>query len=296
MNVFVTGASGFVGSAVVRELLAAGHAVVGMARSESGAQKIVQAGATVHMADLEDVDSICSGLTDCDAVIHTAFNHDFTQFKANCELDRRVITAIGKALAGSGRPLVVTSGTGLLRSETPITEDVVPPSSEVVPRAATEEAASLVAAMGVPTYVVRLPPTVHGAGDHGFVPMLINIAREKGRAAYVGEGLNTWAAVHRFDAARLYRAIVEQKPAQRIFHAAAEPGILFRDIAAAIGSGLEVPVVSISPAEAEAHFGWFAHFAAMGSLTSSKKTQELLGWTPVEAGLLEDLASGVYFQ
>lgn len=295
MRVFVTGASGFVGSAIVQELLQAGHQVLGLARSDSAAGKLIQAGAEVHRGDLNDLDSIRQGTEHCDAVIHTAFNHDFSRFKANCEDDRQVILAIGSALAGSGRPLVITSGVGILHYDRLVTEEDQPAAADVTPRAASEEAAHTVAAQGVNTYIVRLPPTVHGAGDHGFIPMVIGMDKEKGESAYIGAGNNRWPAVHRLDAAVLYRLIIEKQPQQKVFHAVAEEGILFREIAAAIGQGLQLPTVSKTGADAEAHFGWFTHFAGMDCPSSSKQSRESLGWEPVQQGLMADLASGVYF-
>lgn len=295
MRVFVTGASGFVGSAIVQELLQAGHQVIGLARSDSAAEKLIKAGAEVHRGDLNDLESIRKGTEHCDAVIHTAFNHDFSRFKANCEDDRRVILALGAALAGTGCPLVITSGVGLLNYGRLVTEEDQPAASDVIPRAASEEAAHAVAAQGVNTYIVRLPPTVHGAGDHGFIPMVIGMDKEKGESAYIGSGDNRWPAVHRFDAAVLYRLIIEKQPQQKTFHAVAEEGIRFREIATAIGEGLHLPTVSKDGEDAAAHFGWFVHFAGLGCPASSEQSRESLGWEPVHPGLMEDLASGVYF-
>lgn len=295
MRVFVTGASGFVGSAVVKELLQAGHQVLGMVRSDSGAEAVKQAGAEPFRGDIYDLDSLKKGAAQCDAVIHTAFNHDFTRFKENCETDRKVIMALGAALAGTGKPLVVTSGVGLLNYGHEVTENDKVPGSDVIPRAASEEAAYAVAEQGVNAYIVRLPPSVHAAGDHGFVPILIGIAKEKGAAAYIGEGDNRWPAVHRSDAAALFRLIIEKQPAQKVYHAVAEQGIPFKQIAAAIGKALQVPVVSKDGADAEAHFTWFKHFASIGCPASSAQTQATLGWKPVHAGLLEELVPGIYF-
>ena len=296
MRVFVTGASGFVGSAVVKELLQAGHQVLGMVRSDSGAEAVKQAGAEPYRGDIYDLDSLKKGAAQCDAVIHTAFNHDFTKFKENCETDRQVIMALGAALAGTNKPLVVTSGVGLLNYGRLVTENDKVPGSDVIPRSASEEAAYAVAEQqGVNSYIVRLPPSVHAAGDHGFVPILIGIAKEKGAAAYIGEGNNQWPAVHRLDAAALYRLIIEKQPAQKVYHAVAEQGIPFKQIAAAIGKALQVPVVSKDGADAEAHFTWFKHFASIGCPASSTQTREVLGWKPVHAGLLEELVPGIYF-
>jgi nucleoside-diphosphate-sugar epimerase len=295
MRVFVTGASGFVGSAIVQELLQAGHQVLGMVRSDKGADAVTKAGAEPFRGDIYDLDSLQKGAAQCDAVIHTAFNHDFTKFKDNCETDRKVIMALGAALAGTNKPLVVTSGVGLLNFGRLVTENDKAPGSDVIPRAASEEAAYAVGEQGVNTYIVRLPPSVHAAGDHGFVPILIGIAKEKGAAAYIGEGNNHWPAVHRLDAAVVYRLIIEKQPAQKVYHAVAEEGIPFKQIAAAIGNALQVPVVSKDGADAEAHFGWFKHFASIGCPASSAQTREILGWKPVHPGLIEELVPGIYF-
>jgi nucleoside-diphosphate-sugar epimerase len=297
MRVFLTGATGFIGSAIVQELIGAGHQVLGLARSDAGASALIAAGAEVHRGDLEDLDSIRSGAADVDGVIHTAFNHDFSKFKANAESDRRVIEALGAVLAGSERPLIVTSGIGLLKSTgRPATEEDKP-SAGPNPRIASEEAADVVAATGVRVAVVRLPPSVHGEGDYAFVPMLIGIAREKGVSVYKGEGQNLWPAVHRLDAARLFRLALEKAaPPGTRFHGIAEEGISFREIAEAIGKGLNIPVISKSPEDAAEHFGWFAHFAAMDIAASAKQTQETLGWTPEQPGLIADLNGNSYFR
>lgn len=296
MRVFVTGASGFVGSAIVKELIGAGHQVLGLARSDSSAEWIDKAGAQVHRGDLGNLASVRQGAASCEAVIHTAFNHDFSQFKVNCEADRRVIEALGTVLAGSDRPLVITSGIGLLNYGRVVTEDDVPPAgSDVIPRVASEEAANAAAAKGAKVYIVRLPPTVHGEGDHGFVPIVINMAKQNGESAYIGEGKNRWPAVHRLDAAVLYRLIAERRPSQKVYNAVAEEGIAFRDIAGAIGQGLHLPVVGKTGKEAGAHFNWFTHFATLDCPASAAKSRKTLDWQPAQAGLLEDLASGIYF-
>jgi nucleoside-diphosphate-sugar epimerase len=294
MRVFVTGATGFVGSAVVQELIKAGHQVVGLARSDAGAESLAAAGAQVHRGDLENLESLQSGAVAADGVIHTAFIHDFSKFAANCEKDRHAIKTLGTALAGTERPLIVTSGTALLPPGRVSTEDDMPASS--IPRVASEEAAARVAESGVRVSVVRLPPTVHGDGDHGFVPLLIGLAREKGVSAYIGDGLNRWPAVHRLDAAHLYRLALEKNAARACYHAVGEQGVAFRKIAEVIGKRLNVPVVSKSAAEAAAHFGWFAHFAAIDVPASSARTQQLLGWNPQHSELLPDLDRETYFK
>ena len=296
MRVFVTGATGFIGSAIVQELIGAGHQVVGLARSDSAAKSLTAAGAEVHRGDLEDLDSLRRGAEASDGVIHTGFIHDFSRFKEVCETDRHVIETLGSVFAGSNRPLIVTSGTAIVSPGNLATEDIIPTShSTTHPRVASEEAADAVASQGVRMSVVRLSPSVHDAGDYGFVPMLINIAREKGVSAYVGEGLNRWTAVHRLDAAHLYRLALENATSGTRFHGVAEEGIAFRDIAESIGRHLNIPVVAKSPEEAADHFGWFASFTSLDCPASSKLTQEHLGWHPVQISLLEDLELGHYF-
>ncbi|GLU51472.1 3-beta hydroxysteroid dehydrogenase [Dyadobacter frigoris] len=298
MRVFVTGATGFVGSAVVRELISAGHQVSGLARSEESAKSLIAAGAEVHRGNLEDLESLRRGAAASDGVIHTGFVHDFTRFKEVCEIDRLVINALGSELAGSDRPLIITSGIGILSiPDRLVTEEDMPVASSPNPRVASELAANELAEKGVRVSVVRLPPTVHDSGDHGFVPILIGIAREKGISVYKEEGSNCWPAVHRLDAARLFRLALEQAPEGFVrYHAVAEEGIAFRNIAEAIGKGLNIPVVSKSAVEAAEHFSWFTHFAGMDCAASSRQTQTILGWNPVHPGLIEDLDKGDYFR
>ncbi|WP_143309122.1 SDR family oxidoreductase [Chitinophaga vietnamensis] len=296
MRVFVTGATGFIGSAIVQELLQAGHEVLGLARSDAAAQRLAAAGAAVHRGDVNDTDSLQRGAMAADGVIHTAFIHDFANFEASCEADRRAITAIGAALEGSARPLVVTSGTSIVHNGGIATENDGPAAGpRSLPRAASEEAAMALAARGVRASVLRLPPSVHGDGDHGFVPALINIAREKGVSAFIGDGLNRWPAVHRLDAARAFRLILERGVAGARYHAVGDEGIPTRDIAAIIGKQLQVPVVAQSPETASDHFGWIARFFSLDVPASSKQTQEQLSWLPTHPSLLADIDRPGYY-
>jgi nucleoside-diphosphate-sugar epimerase len=297
MRIFVTGATGFIGSAIVQELIRSGHQVLGLTRSDAGAQSLVGAGAQVHRGDLEDLASLRAGAANADAVIHTAFNHDFSKYLANCASDRRVIEALGDALANTGRLLIVTSGTGVLNSAPghPCTEDDPPPSSKVVPRAASEEAAASVADRGVRVAIVRLPQ-IHDTVKQGLVSYAIRVAREKGVSAYIGNGLNRWPAAHRLDTARLYRLALEKGDGGVRYHAVAEEGVPFRNIAESIGRGLGVPVISIAPEEAAGHFSWLAEFIARDIPASSEQTRKVLGWSPTGPGLIADLDEMRWFE
>ncbi|MFK3739799.1 SDR family oxidoreductase [Massilia sp. TN1-12] len=295
MRIFVTGATGFVGSAVVEDLMRNGHEVLGLARSEEGAARLERMGAQALRGTLEDVDGLRQGARSSDGVIHTGFNHDFSRFAESCALDRRAIEALGAALDGTAKPLLVTSGIALIAPGRLATEQDAPhPVIDAFPRA-SEHAAEALAARGVHASIVRLPPSVHGEGDHGFVPILVGIAREKGVAAYVGDGGNRWPAVHRLDAARVYRLAIERAARGARYHAVAEEGVPFRAIAEAIARRLDVPSASLRAEDAEQHFGWFTRFAGIDAPASSGWTREVLGWTPEGATLLEDVDSERYF-
>lgn len=294
MRVFVTGASGFVGSAIVKDLLAHGHKVLGLVRNADAAKKLEDLGAEPRLGDITNLAGLEQAAAECDAIIHTAFNHDFSRYKESCEDDRRIITAMGEAIKRTGKPLVVTSGIGLLRYDRVVTEDGSLGSSAELPRAASEEAANDAASNGAKTYIVRLPPTTHGAGDHGFVPMIADMAKQNGKSAYIGDGNNLWPAAHRHDAAQLYRLIIEQQPEQRVFHAVAEQGIPFKEIAKAISDGLNLPLESLTAEDAEKHFTWFTHFAMMDCEASAEKTKATLGWQPTHIDLIQDLKANYF--
>ena len=306
MRIFVTGATGFVGSAVVRELLQHDHRVLGLARSDRSAQTLKSWGVDVCRGHIEDLNSLREGADACDGVIHTAFNtafvenDTFAKLRQNSENDRAAIEALGQQLEGSARPLLVTTGIGLLKPGALAHEDDrVAYTPEQFPRVLCEQGADAVARRGVRIGIVRLSPTVHGEGDgegeHGFVPLLIRIARQKGYAAYVGDGLNRWSAVHRLDAARLYRLALQNTTPGKHFHAAAESALAFRDIAHAIGRRLRLPAVSIKSEEAGAYFGWFKFFAELDVPAASDQTRSALGWTPLEATLAADIDGPHYF-
>jgi nucleoside-diphosphate-sugar epimerase len=296
MRVFVTGATGFIGSAIVRELIGEGHQVLGLARSDEAAAALTAAGAEVHRGALDDLGSLRDGAAMSDGVIHAAFIHDFSQYESAGQTDLRAVETIGAALAGSDRPFVVTSGTALLEPGRVVTEEDAPYlGSAGAPRIASEHAARSLAPRGVRVSVLRLPVSVHGEGDHGFIPALIDIDRAKGASAYIGDGANRWSAVHRLDAARLFRLALESAPAGSTLHGVADEAVPFRDIAAVIGRHLDVPIVSVSPEEASDHFGPFAGLAALDNPASSRQTRERLGWTPTQPGLIEDLDQGHYF-
>lgn len=298
MRVFVTGASGHIGSLVVAELLGAGHQVTGLARSDASAEALRTAGADILRGSLEDVDELAAGASGADGVIHLAFIHDFTDYQAAAAADLRAVEAMGAALADSGKPFVNTSGTtmlafggtGALGTE----QSPVDPSG---PRVASEIATIALGDRGVRSAVVRLAPTVHGPTDyHGFVPRLIANARATGRSLYVGDGLNRWPAVHNLDAAHLYRLALESAPAGSRLHGAAEEGIAFRDIAQAIGDHLGVPTEGVTPEQALAELGFVGAIAALDNPTSSELTRNVLDWRPTHPGLLDDLKSGHYFE
>src|SRR4051812_7768396 len=291
MRVFVTGASGFIGSAVVPELRGAGHQVVALARSDAAAAALTAAGAEVHRGSLEDVDALRTGAEAADGVIHLAFIHDFARYTAAAEVDLTAIETLGAVLHGSDRPLVITSGTlGLAPGR--IGTEADRPDPRQSPRGRKAGLALALAGGGVRSSSVRLAPSVHGDGDHGFVPQLISVARDKGVSAYIDEGANRWTAVHRLDAAHLFRLALEQAPAGSALHGVADEGVTTRAIAEAIGRHLDVPVVSVSADEAAAHFGWIGASFPRGGGARSAIPRQLLGWEPPHPGLLADLAAG----
>ncbi|MFI1374105.1 SDR family oxidoreductase [Streptomyces longwoodensis] len=295
MRVFVTGATGFIGSAVVRELLDAGHRVVGLARSDRGEATLKEAGAEPLRGDLADLGALRRGAAEADGVIHLAFIHDFQHYPAAAEADRRAIEAMAGELAGSDRPFVATSGTLLVAQGRLATERDVPSAEgRALPRKSEETALSFVE-RGVRASVVRLSPTVHGRGDHGFVPQVIEVARAQGLSAYPGDGSQRWSAVHRLDAARLFRLALEEAPAGSRLHGVDEEGVPVRAIAETIGRHLDVPVRSLPADQAEHHFGWLAPFLSVDGPASSALTRELLDWHPEQPGLLADLDEGHYF-
>jgi len=297
MRVFLTGATGFIGSAIIPELIGAGHEVLGLARSDAGAESLIAAGVKVHRGDVEDLESLRSGAAAADGVIHTAFIHDFSRFKEVCEIDRRAIEELGSVLVGLDRPLIVTSGTAAAFTPgRPATEEDAPNSP--MPRVVSEQAAASVAAKGVNVSVMRLPQ-VHNPVKQGLITYLVELAREKGVSAYVGDGLNRWPAVHRLDAAHLYRLALEKKRGEKArglsrYNAVAEEGVPLREIAETIGEGLKVPTVSMSPEEAGEHFGWLAAFVSHDMPASSALTQQRLGWRPTGPGLITDLKAMRY--
>ncbi|HAT2610287.1 TPA: SDR family oxidoreductase [Kluyvera intermedia] len=289
MHVFLTGASGWVGSAVAEDLLAAGHHVTGLVRNAEKAQALVALGAQVVTGTLDDHQLLHNGADRADAVIHTAFNHDFSRFSENCVQDERAIQVLGDALRGSDRPLLVTSGLAMIAPGRLATENDLPFVAPSYPRR-SEPAARALAEKGVRTATVRLSPTVHGVGDHGFIPILMGLAKQTGVSAWPEDVENRWAAVHRRDAARLYRLALETGVTQAVYHAAAEEGILFRDIAQAIGNHLGIP----AEPRARDHFGWFADFACLDMAASSEQTRTVLGWSPTHPTLFADLAQAEY--
>ena len=294
MKVFVTGATGFIGSRIVDELKRSGHAVLGMTRSEAGAHSLIAAGAEVHRGTLEDLESLHAVASEADAVVHCAFDHDFSNFFANCEKDGRAIEALGKALVGSKRPFLITSGTGIgSRGPGKLASEDTFDESHPNPRIASERAGQAIAKLGVNVSVIRLPQ-VHDPVKQGLITPLVELMREKGVSCYVGEGKNRWPAAHVLDVARLYRLALEKAEPGGRYNAVAEEGISMREIAETIGRGMNVPVKSISTEEAASHFGWMTLFAGLDMSASSELTRERLGWKPTGPGLIEDLRAMNY--
>jgi nucleoside-diphosphate-sugar epimerase len=297
MRVFVTGATGFIGSAIVPELIAAGHEVVGLARSDTAAMAIAAAGAEVHRGELDDPDSLYEGAAASDGVIHTAFIHDFSNIAVSGEIDLRAVETLGAALEGTGRPLVIASGVAVVAPGGVAKEtDAADPDSAGSHRVPSERAARALADRSVRSAVVRLAPTVHGEGDHGFIPAVIDIARTTGVSAYIGDGENRWPTVHRLDSAHLFRLALETARAGTVLHAVGEEGVRIRDVAAAIGRKLNVPLRGISRADAAEHFGFLAGFLAADVPASSALTRERFGWEPTQRTLLDDLGQDFYFE
>lgn len=295
MRIFVTGATGFIGSALVPELIESGHQVLGLTRSDAGAEALRKAGAEVLHGNLEDLDSLRKGAAESDGVIHLAFNHNFSQFEKNCEDDRKAIKAIGEVLLGSNRPFIVTSGTAIAVNVDGKPSTEVSPTAAWNPRAASEAAVKELTARGVNISVVRLAQ-IHDTRKQGLVPYIHAVAREKRVSAYIGDGGNRWPAAHVSDAARLYRLAFEKAEPGSIYHAVGEEGVSMKAVAEALGRGLKVPVASIKPEEAEAHFGWLARFAGHDMPASSALTQQKLNWKPVGPGLIADLNGMNYAQ
>lgn len=294
MKIFVTGATGFIGSAISAELLHAGHDVLGLARNDAAATKLKAAGVTPHPGDVQDHASLRSGAEQSDGVLHLGFIHDFSRFAEMCEVDRRAVLALGEALAGTHKPLLIASGTALPAGH-PVTEDSRASAGSSNPRVATERAGDELAAKGIRAGFLRFPPSVHGPGDHGFLAILGELAKQKGFSAYVEDGANAWAAVHRLDAGVAGgRAIASDFTPGTRFHVVAEEAVPFRRIAEAIGDKLGLPARSIPKEEAAEHFTWFAHFASMDGAASAAKTREYLGWTPSHPGLLADIAASYF--
>ncbi len=295
MRVFITGASGWIGSAVVDELLASGHEVTGLARSDASAAAIEAKGASVRRGDLDDLASIRAGAEAADAVIHLANKHDFSDMAGSAAAERAAVETMGEALAGTGRPFLLASGVAGLAQGRPATEDDPSPfHGPDSPRGGSENLALDFVGRGVHTVSLRFAPTVHGVGDHGFIAVIAGVAREKGVSGYPGDGTNRWSAVHRSDAARMVALGLAKAPAGARLHAVAEEGISTREIAEAIGHAFDLPVASIAPDDVPAHFGWIATFFSMDLVGTSTKTRELLGWTPTGPTLIEDIDAGAY--